>query len=383
MPRYDRHGLLQESGAEKGLDLIAKAIPSGIKAFQEERRYKAGQDSRAEDRRMRQTEMDAKLSAQAQSRDRSEFEQNMANQELELRRRKAGFKVGDEGGLIADPEFQQRQLEISEGKRKGQTDRHLQKDWMSLSKVAVNPSSRRKAGRYQMNIDAADAVFALTEGIGVPHGQFPPANETHEALVKRLDEADSRQIAEVVRSLDRMLTQGVPTQHGMEELTPQTTSGLIRKFGEKIMGSPKGLSQGAFLAKYLDTVTRERNMNIMKQDQTLQKLGLGFEHLQDSDPERFKQLLMSEPLVQMQPQVYFSQNPQDRSGGLVSQGLVSPGMIEPPQETTRPTGFMGKLGGLLGGEAGAAPAPAPTPEVKVWQGKTYRKKPNGDWVEAK
>lgn len=127
----------------------------------------------------------------------------------------------------------------------------------NFGKEVANPSARSSLGIAKQMVDSADAVKQLTES-------YVPKNATPEQRVAAYDKLDRRQVAEVVRSLDRLLSRSAPTVHGQETLTPDTVEGLFMKYGEKGLGTPQGLNQGKFIERMVDSVDRERKMNADK-----------------------------------------------------------------------------------------------------------------------
>lgn len=130
----------------------------------------------------------------------------------------------------------------------------------------ANPTTRSMFGKLKSTIDSADAIKQLTD-TGLP------ANATPAQRIAAYDKLDSRQVAEVVKSLDRQLSQSNPTVHGQEALAPPTTpEQLAAKYGEKVLNGPVGASQGAFIDRMMGTVNRERDLAAAKYTKGVQAL---------------------------------------------------------------------------------------------------------------
>lgn len=181
-------------------------------------------------------------------------------------------------------------LANSSGKSDSQLDaKHMDRLTKFTDKV-LNPTSRGYLGSLQKRIDSADSIGTLLGGLTV-NGQPVPANETKEQRIQRFNQADSRQIAEVVKSLDSMLSQGAATVSGQEHLTPSTFEGLKQKFGEKLFNAPKGANQGEFLERFNDTIQREKSLYSQKKKVAHEGLKLGIPDLVKMDPKRIDDIL--------------------------------------------------------------------------------------------
>lgn len=144
------------------------------------------------------------------------------------------------------------------------------KELQSFGEKVANPSSRSALGRPKMMMDAADSIKQLTDS------ELPP-NATKAQRVAVYNQLDSRQVTEVVKGLDRLLSQANPTVHGNETLTPPTTTqALLAKWGEKLGNVPEGTTQGEFIDRMMQTVNRERAMNQTKYQQASDALKIAY-----------------------------------------------------------------------------------------------------------
>lgn len=109
--------------------------------------------------------------------------------------------------------------------------------------TAETASSRSSFGRAANNIRAAEAIEALVEQ---SHGD--------------LNSLDSRQVYELSKSLDGLLSAGQSTISGTEHLIPHTYRGNISKIAEMITNTPKGAQQGDFIKRTVETVKREKQI---------------------------------------------------------------------------------------------------------------------------
>ena len=153
------------------------------------------------------------------------------------------------------------------------------------------------------NVDRIDKASKLiTAEVGSSRSAFGRAANTHQAaekidaLASSMDpnNLDNRQIAEVARNLDAMLTTGQPTISGMNKLIPSSFSGDASKIQEYIMGIPKGAQQGEFVKRMLDTVHREKELSVKQIQETQTKLLGSYSDLKDNDS--FKTMLQTHGL---------------------------------------------------------------------------------------
>lgn len=116
-------------------------------------------------------------------------------------------------------------------------------DALGKALTSETASSRSAFGRGANNIRSAEAIEALTE-------QYKG----------RFDQMDERQITELARSLDGLLSQGQSTVSGTTHLLPKTAVGNVSKIVEYLRNVPTGQQQGAFVKRMLETVGREKEL---------------------------------------------------------------------------------------------------------------------------
>lgn len=79
---------------------------------------------------------------------------------------------------------------------------------------------------------------------------------------KSFNDLDSRQMVELARVLDRVLSGGAPTISGTEHLTPETAQGYVAKFMEKLSNKPEGMQQAEFVKRIAKTFEKEKKRAI-------------------------------------------------------------------------------------------------------------------------
>lgn len=103
-------------------------------------------------------------------------------------------------------------------------------------------SARNALGRNQLIINGADKIGAL---IG---------------SAKNPDQLTGRQVYEIAKSLDGMLSMGSPTISGTDKLMPKTLMSELAKGGEYAMNKPVGAQMGLFVKQMKDLIERERGI---------------------------------------------------------------------------------------------------------------------------
>jgi hypothetical protein len=137
-------------------------------------------------------------------------------------------------------------------------------------------SSRSAFGKAANVHRSAEAIETLVAGIPNPN------------------DIDSRQIAELARSLDSMLAQGAATVSGSAHLIPSTASKDLAHIQEYLMGIPKGTQQGEFVKRMTETVKREKELARKQIAATGKKITAGYSDLQKRDPERWNEVMSAQ-----------------------------------------------------------------------------------------
>ena len=117
--------------------------------------------------------------------------------------------------------------------------------------------------------------------------------EALETFVSKVNPKDitRRQIYEIARGLDAMLSQGAATISGTKKLIPETAAGDVATIAEYILNIPKGARQQAFIQQMMDTVKREKDLAKTQVQGTQKKILSGYSHLKKADPERYNETL--------------------------------------------------------------------------------------------
>jgi hypothetical protein len=129
-------------------------------------------------------------------------------------------------------------------------------DTLNKMITAEVASSRSAFGGAAKTLQAVDNVQALLNG------------ETD------LNNLDSRQVVEISRVLDRVLSNGSPTISGSEHLTPQAINDRVAKQLEFWTSKRHGANMGDFVASQAATLQREKDQ-ATKQMQNTQRALLG------------------------------------------------------------------------------------------------------------
>lgn len=144
-----------------------------------------------------------------------------------------------------------------------------------VEEVASSRSSFGKAANVKRSAEAIDTLIE----------QIPDKNNI-----------DKRQIYELARSLDAMLSSGSSTIAGSEHLIPKTASGSLADIQEYISAIPTGAKQGAFVKRMQETVRREKELASKQIGATKDKLLAGFQDVKDKAPERYNAILKAHGL---------------------------------------------------------------------------------------
>lgn len=106
-----------------------------------------------------------------------------------------------------------------------------------------------------------------------------------------LDNLNARQVYEIARGLDNMLSQGAATITGSEKLMPHTLMSKIQNMKEFASNSPEGAKLGKFVAQMKDLIERER---AVAQDQILATKGRvlsSYKDLEQVNPDKYNAIM--------------------------------------------------------------------------------------------
>lgn len=110
------------------------------------------------------------------------------------------------------------------------------------------------------------------------------------------NDLDSREIAELARQLDTILSNGSPTISGMKKLIPDSARGSLAKLEEYLTNTRQGSQMGSFVEQMLHTVDREKNLSSEQVQRTQSRLLAGNSDLAKKDPQRWNLLLKAHGL---------------------------------------------------------------------------------------
>lgn len=207
---------------------------------------------------------------------------------------------------LKDDQFKQKWAEIKElqnqrlDAKKGVQDAKLEKadtdrkDKMGKLIASEIASSRSAFGKGANIVRSAEAIEQLA-------GSVNP------------NELDSRQIQEIARNLDAMLSSGASTISGTKKLVPSSAAGKLASLEEYISNIPKGQQQGEFVKRMLETVQREKDLAKRQVANTQKKLLAPYADLHKKDPDGFNFILQQNGLPNYE-ELSSDYNPKQEAG---------------------------------------------------------------------
>lgn len=172
--------------------------------------------------------------------------------------------------------MQQQRADTHKEKQTKETNERFSK--LTGKLTAETSSSRSAFGKSANVIRSAEAIERLADN-------FTDRNNL-----------SLREITEVARNLDSMLSSGQATIAGMKKLIPETSLGSASKILEWLTNQPKGAQQGAFVNRMLDTVKREKELAADQVRRTQGKVLSGYTDLKKTDPDRWQQVMEDQGL---------------------------------------------------------------------------------------
>lgn len=139
-------------------------------------------------------------------------------------------------------------------------------------------SSRSAFGRAANNYQAIQNAKALL------NGELDPNN------------LDNRQVFELTRVADRVLSNGNPTQFGSEHLNPDTGRARLAKILEFADNRRHGAQAGDFVKSLSHTLDREEDMAKNQMQRTHKEILGPYKELYERNPDRFGDMLESKNL---------------------------------------------------------------------------------------
>lgn len=179
-----------------------------------------------------------------------------------------------------------------------------QQNRMELAKMrGAEKADQNKAKMEEKDIKRLDAANKIvTASLSRNNTAFgKSANilrsaEAIEQLVGNNPNLDSRQITEVARNLDAMLSSGAATISGMKKLIPSTMSGDMAKIQEYISNHPQGAGQAEFVKRMMETVEREKALAKKQIQRESKKILSSYADLQKKQPEAWNTMIQAHGL---------------------------------------------------------------------------------------
>jgi hypothetical protein len=173
-------------------------------------------------------------------------------------------------------------------------------------------SSRSPLGKDVANLYAVQNAKALLDG-------------------ENLDSIDTRQLQEVARVLDRVLSGGNPTISGTEHLTPDTAKMKIAKMMEYATSKRKGAGAGDFLKNNIKTFDREEALAKSRIKNTSQETLASYHDIAKRNPEAWDAQMAEHGLLDVMGSEALTQR---KSGGPKNREETKPSFSEYPKTVT-------------------------------------------------
>lgn len=166
----------------------------------------------------------------------------------------------------------------AEKKQQEQTFKLEKEDTKRFDKLSKEMDPSRASGRSQLGVDAKNVAVI----------------ENAKALLagtKNLNDIDSRQVYEVVRLLDRVVSGGNPTISASEHLDPQTFQRQFQSFWEKFTNERKGAKAGSFLKANIETFDRELEKAKQRLENSARAATASYKDLMEKYPEKWDEIM--------------------------------------------------------------------------------------------
>lgn len=111
-----------------------------------------------------------------------------------------------------------------------------------------------------------------------------------------LNDLDSREVYEVAKSLDRVLSQTGATISGTKSLTPDTARGWLSKAMEYVTNKRQGANAESFLKQFENNLQREEKTAEERIKKTQRRVLTSFSDLQQKDPAKWKLMMRQSSL---------------------------------------------------------------------------------------
>lgn len=226
-----------------------------------------------------------------------EAEENRKSREhISEENRKTRLQMAKDAALARE---QANALKVEEKQSQFDTKRF---DELGKRLTSETASSRSAFGKASNNIRAAEAIEALGE-------QY-----------KDKGQLDRRQVYELARSLDTLLSQGQGTISGAAHLIPNTYSGDVSKITEYILNIPKGARQGDFVKRTLETVNREKELAKKQIERTQGKILGPYKETLRRNPDKARDILAPHGLEFLLDENKSEETPKETQKTVVKKG---------------------------------------------------------------
>lgn len=168
-------------------------------------------------------------------------------------------------------------------------------DKMGKLVAAEVASGRSSFGRMGNNIRSAEAIERLVQG-------------------RPLKDLDNREIYEVAKSLDALLSQGQSTISGTAHLIPHTARGDLAKLQEFLTNKRMGVGGDSFLKQMLKTVGREKELAAEQIQKVQRKLLAPYKDLKEKDNDKWITIMKQHDLPENPFDESTDQQPKMSSG---------------------------------------------------------------------
>lgn len=186
---------------------------------------------------------------------------------------------------MKDTTNRMRMDELSEAR----SERQDRMDLLRQDKLDAKDTQRFDNVNKMINADIASSRSAFGKNANIVRGAN--AIETLAKQIPDPNNMNTRQITELAKSLDAMLSQGAATISGTNKLIPKSAMGDVSKIAEYIGNIPVGAQQGEFVKQALETVQREKELANKQIKGNIKKLLGSSMDLKDKHPEKFNDML--------------------------------------------------------------------------------------------
>lgn len=171
----------------------------------------------------------------------------------------------------------------AEQRQKTSEEKIEKQDINRFDKLSKQLDPSRQSGRSQLGRDA-QSLAVIQNAKALLKGE------------KNLNDIDSRQVYEVVRQLDRVVSGGQATITASEHLDPQTFQRQVQTFLEKLTNARKGAKAGSFLKANLETFDREEQVARERLEKSALAGASSYKDLMEKYPEKWDEMMVDQGL---------------------------------------------------------------------------------------